>query len=1083
MAAEKVHVSILQRILMTNRTSTKSLAAGAKLLFFVWVIASATESLADDNVDFGRDIRPILSDHCFQCHGPDTNNREAALRLDVRESAMAKRDDRHAVVPGEPDQSELVRRITSTDPDQRMPPPEFERRLSATQIELISRWIQQGAQWQAHWSFVSPRRPDPPALDSLQWCRNSIDDFVLARLSHEGLSPSPETSKPTLLRRVYLDLTGLPPTPSDVDAFESDESPGAYEKVVDRLLSSPSFGERMASTWLDAARYADTSGYQNDGPRSMWRWRDWVIEAINQDMPFDQFTIEQIAGDMLPNSTLDQQIATAFNRNHRGNAEGGIIAEEYQVEYVVDRVDTTATVWLGLTMGCSRCHDHKYDPITQRDFYQVFAFFNNIPEYGRAIKQGNSPPYIQAPTRQQQQQISDLDARIAAAESKLQNFDARLETELVAWENSLSAGQPIDWQPSRALLAHFPLDEDSADAPPQQESSPQESSTADQLDVKFLDGEAEFVAGRLGKAAIFDSKRFIDAGQVGKFGYFDKFSIAGWIYLHGERGGTVLSRMTDEFEGDGWYLQVTEGHVQVNLVKRWLDDSIRVETERRLTPGSWHHVAATYDGSRLAKGVTIAIDGEIQTIVPQYDFLNQSFVSDEPLRIGGGNGPEGRFGGLIDDIRIYSDVLSETEITSIAARKSIREIVATTADQRSTSESKKLRQFFTEHHASTDIRSAQNALRSLTVQREKLIQALPTVMVMQEMKQPRDTFVLARGRYNRPGDRVSAGIPSGFPPLPPGASNDRLGFASWLVDRSNPLTARVTVNRWWQMLFGTGLVKTVEDFGTQGDRPSHPQLLDWLAVELMDGGWSTKKLLRTIVTSATYRQSSKSTPQLRSRDPKNRFLARGPRMRISAAMIRDQALAISGLLAGEVGGESVRPYQPAGLWKDIATDTDYVQAHGAGLYRRSLYTYWKRTVAPPNMMVLDATSREACTVRQTRTNTPLQALALMNDVTFVEAARIFAQRVLSVGGDEPAQRLRFAFRLATARNPTTDEQRILLSGLDHHLAVYDQDDEAASQLVDAGEAPPAADQDAKELAAYTAICSLILNLDETITKE
>ncbi len=1065
----------------------------AKLVCCVAVAGYAqVESRGAERVQFSRDIRPILADVCYQCHGPDKKNREADLRLDVRESVFAERDGHRAVVPGDTGNSELLRRITSSDTDDRMPPRDAQRKLTPPQIELIRRWIDEGAEWQEHWAFVAPQRPPLPEVSDPTWCRNGIDRFVLARLEREGLPPSPEAGKETLIRRATLDLTGLPPTLEEVDAFLADDSPQAYERVVDRLLKSSHYGERMAWVWLDAARYADTSGYQNDGPRSMWRWRDWVIDAFNADMPFDQFTVEQIAGDMLPGATLDQKIATAFNRNHRGNAEGGIIAEEYQVEYVIDRVDTTATVWLGLTMGCGRCHDHKYDPITQKEFYQVFAYFNNIPEYGRAIKEGNSPPYIQAPTAEQRQQLAELDARITAAEQKFRSLAPRLDSEIATWEKAFDVAEPLDWQPSRALAARFRLDGDVVESresriegrgPDSQNGSEGGDAETAAKVPRFAAGDAVYVPGRLGEAAEFDGQRFIDAGDVGRFGYFDKFSFGAWVNLADTRGGTVLSRMTDEAQGDGWYLQIVDGHVHVNLVKRWLDDSIRVQTQRTLSPGQWHHVLATYDGSRVAKGITIYVDGKPQTTVADYDFLNQTFDNDAQLRIGGGGGPDGRFHGLIDDARIYDDALSAADAAELAVADSISDIVGTPRDHRTAPQAAKLRQYFLEHHASQPIRAAHDKLFSLRRDKQALVESLPTVMVMQEMDQPRETFVLTRGQYNRPSEKVTPGVPAVFPPLPAGAPNNRLGFARWLVDRSNPLTARVTVNRFWQMLFGTGLVKTVEDFGTQGERPSHPQLLDWLAVESMDDGWSMKQLMKTIVMSAAYRQSSRVTPLLLERDRDNRLLARGPRFRLSAAMVRDQALAVSGLLTDKIGGPSVLPYQPAGLWKEIATDTEYKQSHGPDLYRRSLYTYWKRTVAPPNMVALDASSREACTVRQTRTNTPLQALALMNDVAFVEAARVFAQRIMKEGGEQPEDRIRLAFRLATARQPTSAEMQILLASLEHYLAEYDSDRDAAAKLVSAGEFPRDERFSPVELAAYTAICSLVLNLDETMTKE
>jgi hypothetical protein len=951
-----------------------------------------------------------------------------------------------------------------------------------------------------HWALVPPTRPPLPQVANDNWPRNAIDYFVLDRLQREGLPPSPEADKTTLARRVTLDLTGLPPTPVEVDRLLADDSPEAYQKLVDRLLASPRFGERMATPWLYAARYADTSGYQNDGPRTMWRWRDWVIEAFNRNMPFDQFTIEQTAGDLLPDATLAQRIATGFNRNHRGNAEGGIIPEEYAVEYVVDRVETTATVFLGLTMGCARCHDHKFDPLTQRDFYSLFAYFNNVPEFGRAIKEGNSPPYVKAPTADDQRQLAELDAKLAAAGTAFASFRPKLQAEQTAWLKTLDTAEPVNWSISDGLVLHYPLDCGAANhAPPrapagrgagasESRRAGSEGSSASDLAAAspaptFHDGQAAFVRGQIAGAADFDGKRFIDAGDVANFGYFDKFSLSAWIRPRGEHGGIVLSRMTDVAEADGYYLQLVHGKLQLNLVKRWLDDAVRVETERSLEPDRWYHVAVTYDGSRVAKGIQIYIDRKPEKLSVQLDFINQSFSTNEPLRIGGGGGPEGRFDGAIDDVRVFDRCLSADEVALVATPDSINEIAATPPNQQTPRHADKLAAYFLENHASESIRQAHRQWVALSRQRDQFVERIPTAMVMEEMPTPRDTFVLLRGVYDKHGDKVTPGVPAVLSPLPRGVPNNRLGLARWLVDPANPLTARVAVNRFWQMYFGTGLVKTVEDFGSQGEPPSHPELLDWLASEFIRSGWDIKAMQRLIVTSATYRQSSKATPALVARDPENRLLARGPRLRLSAETIRDQALAASGLLVEKLGGPSVKPYQPAGLWKEIATDSEYVQDTGENLYRRSLYTYWKRTVAPPSMITFDAAARETCVVRETRTNTPLQALTLMNDVTFVEAARMLAQRVMSEDGSTAQDRLTLAFRLVTGRSPRSAELDILLRGLGEYLAGFRANPDAARALVSAGEFPRNETLDICEQAAFAAVAGLILNLDEVVTKE
>jgi mono/diheme cytochrome c family protein len=994
-------------------------------------------------VEFNRDVRPILSDNCFRCHGPDRARRKADLRLDTKDGAFADLGGRHALVPGDPDKSELLRRVAADNPRERMPPMKSGRRLTERQIQLLRRWIEQGSKWQAHWSLIAPKRPPLPRVQNTAWPVNPIDFFVLERLEREGLRPSPPADRTTLIRRVTLDLTGLPPTPAEVDAFLNDASPDAYEKLVDRLLASPRYGERMAVPWLNAARYADTNGYQTDGERFMWRWRDWVIEAFNRNMPFDQFTIEQLAGDMLPNATLDQRIASGFNRNHRGNAEGGIIPEEYAVEYVVDRVDTTATVWLGLTLGCARCHDHKFDPVTQKEFYRLFAYFNNVPERGKAIKYGNSPPMIKAPTREQQELFRKMQAQLAAAECLYQTLQSRVAAAQAEWEKSLPASPTLDGAITEGMIAHFPL------------------------------------AGDKGE---FDGQRSFDAGDVAHFGFYDKFSLTARVRPRGTQGGTILSRMIDSPQAAGYSVVLKNGQVHVHLVVRWLDDAIRVHTEERIATDRACHVVVTYDGSRVAAGIKIYLDGRPAKLVLDLDDLNQDFQTKEPLRLGAGHGPDMRFHGTIDDVRIYDNALSGEDAHILATTDTVNAIAARPADQRTPPQALKLHRYFLDHAAPPDIRQEREQLLALRRQRDRLIESFPTTMVMQEMPVPRDTFVLIRGEYDKHGEKVTPGVPASLPPLHAGAPNNRLGLARWLVDPANPLTARVTVNRYWQMLFGVGLVKTVEDFGSQGEWPSHPELLDWLATEFVRSGWNVKAFLRTIVTSATYRQSSKVSPELLRRDPENRLLARGPRFRLSAEMVRDQALFAAGLLVEKIGGPSVKTYQPASLWKELG-DTEYKQDHGENLYRRSLYTFWKRTVAPPNMIAFDAAGRETCIVRQTRTNTPLQALTLMNDVTYVEASRMLAQRVLKEGGATPEQRLTRMFRLLTARPPRPAELRILCADLEQHRKRYHGDRAAALKLLSVGEAKRDDRLDTAEMAAYTAVANVILNLDETITRE
>jgi hypothetical protein len=1054
---------------------------------------NAQDAAARETVEFNRDIRPVLSDKCYTCHGPDQARRRTKLRFDVEADAKQDLGGRFAIVPGDLAKSEIIRRITSADPARHMPPVSSGRTLTTGEIDLLQRWIEQGAKWEKHWSFIPPRRAPLPEIGNRAWPRNEIDFFVLKKLEQEGLGPAPEADRVTLIRRVSLDLTGLPPTPADVDAFVNDKSRDAYEKVVDRLLASKRYGERMAAPWLDAARYADTNGYQTDAERYMWRWRDWVIDAFNRNLPFDQFALQQIAGDMLPRPTLDQKIATGFNRNHRGNGEGGIIPEEYAVEYVVDRVETTSTVFMGLTVGCARCHDHKYDPFTQKEFYQLFAYFNNIPERGKANKYGNSAPMIQAPTVAQQAQLAEVDRELAAAEKRFEGVRTESATAQRSWEAAAlnkDKSAAIHWSIPHDLVGYFPLDTDAIN-----QATPRQPVPATQLYdpaiapiagerpamPQFQGGPASFSSGRIGKAASLDGTRFISAGDVGAFGFQSTFTLAAWIYPTADTGA-IVTRTKDVEEDTGYGLYLKDGKLQANLILRWLDDGARVETVRPIALNRWQHVMMTYDGSRTAEGIKIYLDGKSQELSVHLDDVNQNFQSREPLRIGGGGGPANRFRGQIDDVRVYDVALSPRHAAVVATGESIAEIAAIPAATRTEAQAEKISLYFLENQSPARIREAWQNLTAVRRKKAQFLESLPTVMVMQERDVPRDTFLLMRGAYDKPGDKVTPGVPAVLPVLPKGVANNRLGFGRWLVDSANPLTARVAMNRFWQMYFGVGLVKTVEDFGSQGEWPTHPELLDWLATEFVRTGWDIKAMQKLIVTSASYRQSSKTTPELLQKDPENRLLARAPRLRLPAGMIRDQALAVSGLLTEQIGGPSVKPYQPAGLWKELSGQ-DYLQDKGEKLYRRSLYTFWKRSSPPPSLMNFDSAGREACVVRDTRTNTPLQALDLMNDVTYLEASRKLAERVMKERRSTASERISLAFRLVVARGPTPREAKVLADALASYLDEYKANPEAAAKYLSQGESPRDEELDASELAAYTTLASMMLNMDETITKE
>ena len=987
-----------------------------------------TITIADGKVDFDQDIRPILSDNCFKCHGPDAAQREADLRLDTRSGLFADLDDYRVVAPGDLEKSELFYRISHENPEERMPPKDADRHLEDSEIALIKSWISEGAIWEQHWSLVPPVRPDTPSVSDARWVNNPIDAFVLARLDLEGLKPSPRADQRILARRIHFDITGLPPTPDDVKRFLN----ASVKQTAEHLFTSPAYGEKMGIRWLDAARYADTSGYQNDGWREMWRWRDWVIEAYNSNMPFDEFTIHQLAGDLLPKPTMDQLIATGFNRNHRGNAEGGIVPEEFQVEYVVDRVDTTFTIWQGMTMACARCHNHKYDPISQRDYYQLFAMFNNLPENGRAWKEGNSEPWLKAPTRSQEDQLADLKTAESKARKAWDKTRKGLDRTFSSWE-SQAVDLPENWTVDSGLVFK-------------------------ETGVGLTGQEFE---------------------KEGKFGYFDKFSFGARLKVETLKEGTILSRMVPVPEGKGHNLHLTEkGTIQANFVQRWLDDSVKVETLDPIPSGEWVHVFVTYGGTRKASDIKLYINGVSVPHKANYDFLNQNFDSDEPLRIGSGMVD---FNGQIDDVRYYDRALTEEEIRVIFETTSLKSILSLSESERSKSQSSKLKHYFLNEGGPAKLTQTYSNWKTARAGLTEFEEAIPTVMVMRD-EMPRQTHILKRGIYDQPGDPVEPGVPSSLPPLPDDFPRNRLGLAKWLVSGNNPLTARVAINRIWRDLFGTGLVKTTEDFGVQGERPSHPELLDWLAVEFVESGWDIQHMLTFIVSSNTYQQSSRVDESERTRDPENRLLARGPRFRLPAEMIRDQALAASGLLHKQIGGPSVKTYQPDGLWADFASDSNYVLATGNDLYRRSLYTYWKRTVPPPMMTNFDAAGREACDEALRRTNTPLQALNLMNDVTFVEAARVMAQGLLmNIKGDNEI--LNRAYQQLLGRLPEANEANILLKSKMDYQKRYSDDQVAAKSLISYGEWSVDETISVAELASWTMICSTLLNLDETVTKE
>jgi len=1041
---------------MDQRVLTLMAVATALALALPQRISRAAEAPASTAIHFNHDIRPILSENCLLCHGPDHTGRKADLRLDQAENAYAAHDTGTPIVPGKVDQSEVIKRITSSDPDEHMPPPKSGKKLSAKQIETIREWIAQGAKYEKHWAFIRPTRPELPAVSDAKWCRNPIDRFVLARLDSEGLKPSPEADRATLIRRLYFDLTGLPPTLKEIDAFLNDKSPDAYEKVVDRLLANPHYGERMALDWLDASRYADTHGYHIDSGRDQTAWREWVINAFNSDMPFDQFTVDQLAGDLLPHPTTAQRVATGFVRNNMVNFEGGAIPEEYLTAYIIDRVDTVSTVFLGLTMRCCQCHDHKYDPFTQKDFYQLYAYFNHVPENGLDGQKGNAAPFISTPTTAQQLKIDQLASSIRQLKEKLAEPMPEVDAAQAKWELTAAEQTPAKWT---ALDPKEMASQGGAKLTLRNHEIVVAGKTPD-TDVYTLHFHTDLTKITAIRLETLPDKRLAGDGP-GR-------SINGNVVLTDVRASRKSSTDSDRVEGlafkSAWADFSQENFPVSNAIDKDPKSGWAIFPE----VGKPHWAVFAFDRPVESDG------GTDLTLTLSF----KSHFAKHQL---------GKFRISVTDSAHPSQVDSTPD--------SIRKVLAIASDQRSAEQLADVRLYYRQHVSQATRKVAQE-LEEVSAEREHAEATARTTMVMEEMGKPRPTFILLRGQYDKPGPQVTPHVLENLEPLPSGAPANRLGLAEWIVSPKNPLLARVTVNRFWQKVFGNGIVKTPGDFGTQGDPPSHPELLDWLATEFMHPTsqsahlWDVKAMMRLIVTSATYRQSSAVSPQLLARDPENSLLARGPRFRLCAEFIRDQALADSGLLNDKIGGESVFPYQPKGLWEELMSRSDgakwtaqvYVQDHGDKLYRRTMYTFWKRTSPPPTLMIFDAPDRETCIVRRVRTNTPLQALVLMNDPTYVEASRKMAERMMTQISGGPDDKIAFAFRLATSRPPKENEIAVLRGIYQRQLSVYKKDPQAADKLLHVGESPINDRLDRADLAAWTMVASTIFNLDETLTK-
>ncbi len=994
-------------------------------------------------VDFARDVLPLLSENCFHCHGPDATKRAAGLRLDTKDGAFRTKKGVTTLVPGKSAESEVVRRILSDDADEVMPPPDSNRKLTPAQRQTLKTWVDQGAKWGQHWAFTPPAKVVPVPASGHPSPRNAIDHFVMARLAAEKLTPSADAGRDAWLRRVSFDLTGLPPTAAELDAFAKDPSAKAYDAVLDRLFASPRYGERMATDWLDLARYADTHGYQADRMLALWPYRDAVIASFNRNAPFDQFLTEQLAGDLLPKPTKAQRVATAFNRLHMQNEEGGVVEEEFRVAYVADRVNTMGTAFLGMTLECTRCHDHKYDPLTQKDYYSLFAFFQNIDESGQTSHFTSSMPVPALPltTDAQDAKLAELRAAIAAKE-------VALAVELKAGRERFSK-RPALWMPA-GPQARYPFDDGAKNAiDPKQPGKAVESPAA--------------VPGHAGQAAKLNGDNGFTFPGVGHFTRDDPFALSLWVKVEKHLPRMVIAHHSKApidagSRGYDWLLE--DGRVAFGLYHMWPGNALKARTKATIPAGDWVHLAVSYDGSSRAGGVTLFVNGEPQAVDVVRDNLTRdtTYGGEPDLALGYRFRDAGLKGGTVDDFAIYARELAPSEVRTLAGKPTPLDADAWV------------------HGVDDGVRKARGELHAARVALSKLLGGVPDLMVMAETPSPKPAFVLKRGAYDAPGDAVTANTPAVLPPFPAGAPRNRLGLATWLTQPDHPLTARVTVNRLWQQLFGRGLVETSDNFGTTGTPPTHPELLDWLARDFADHGWDVQRTLRLMALSHTYRQSSRPTPAMAAADPTNYFLARSSVRRLTAEMLRDQALATSGLLVETVGGPSVYPYQPAGFWAEA--NASYPQSKGDGLHRRSLYTVWKRTAPHPQMTVFDAADRSTCSARRQATSTPLQALALLNDPQMVEAARHLAGRMLK----EPAEaRVGWLFRAATSRAPTAKESAILTALLAEQAAIYAKSPADADKLLAVGDAKSVT-ADKPLLAAATVAALAVLNHTDAINR-
>lgn len=1029
-------------------------------------------------VEYNRDIRPILAENCFPCHGPDSAARKADLRLDRRDDAITT----GALTPGDLKKSAAIDRVCSDDPSEIMPPPKSLKKLTAAQKDLLKRWVASGAEYQPHWSFIPPTRPPVPVLTDPKgkaWIRNPIDAFILAKLRQNGLEPAPEADRRTIARRLALDLTGLPPDPVDVDAFVADTAANYYEKYVDKLMASPQWGEHRGRYWLDAARYADTHGIHFDNYREIWAYREWVIRAFNQNLPFDQFTIEQLAGDLLPNPTLDQEVATGFVRCNITTNEGGVIPEEYAVLYTRDRTETVNQVWMGLTAGCAVCHDHKYDPLSQREFYSMAAFFNNLNGPVMDGNISNPAPTITVPRQEDRPRFGALTKELATARAKVDARKASAKADFAAWLKTADPAEYANKVPTSGLVFHAPLMEEKGQSVATVVSGKNRT-------VKFENGYDWSIArSDKKKAFTIRSGDALAFKEVGDFDRTQPFAVSAWISIS-KRGtnGSVLARMDDGNGFRGWDICLQADRVGTHFVNVWNQDAMKVVAKTPLTPGKWVHVTVAFDGTGKANGTKIYYDGEPQALDIEADNLKSTTRTTVPLKIGQRNNRDRVNGVALQDLRIYDRQLTAIDAQQLFGSWRVAELLGKPADKRSPKEADELLTWWLVSQ-DTKYQEVTNAYRKLQ-EEEVAIRGRGTIThVAVERTTPPEAYILARGDYDKRKDKVGPLTPKALPAFPTDLPKNRLGFAKWLLRPEHPLTTRVTVNRFWQELFGNGLVKSSGDFGITGELPSHPELLDWMAIEFRQTRWDMKAFYKMLVTSATYRQEAVATKEKLDKDRENRLLSRGPRYRMDGEMIRDYALATSGLLVPKIGGPSVKPYQPAGVWEAVAmigsNTRDYKQDAGENLYRRSMYTFWKRSAPPASMEIFNAPNRETCAVRRERTNTPIQALVTLNDVQFVEAARVLAEKTIKAAPADPA-RIDFLSKRLLARSFRPDELAVVTSGLAELRKHFKGKPEEAKKLIGFGESKADPKLEPTELAAWTMLTNELLNLDEVLNK-